>query len=779
MSFKYRFGLLFEQLFNYKSYLVILTIIMVLMPSLDTVCRYYHEREIFDNGAESEEDRIELISGVNVTQIINIEGVIKSISIVIDAMKRQNHGSFSIDIWQDDNIMSETIFQMDKLALYKRIDIENKRADTFLLPVEIHNIKAGALQLRIRGIDGEIGKSVGLVMSRGLYFGACQTGEYLSPHEMNLRLVMEAETIPQLSIIRLCLFILLLILTVFAAKGIFRERISDRQMQLTAFTIIFVSICLHFPQYSFFAEPVFETGLEYFPQASLFGLQSLLLPDYTYLAFLPRLINFLVIDIFQQSRWAFVFTYMISIGIVSFICSFFSSSFFSSYMKKEFRFMCCLLLGITDIVLYKDGSSVVILNIAYLGLFFIFFSSLIINNISKSGYIGISLAGFIFCISKGLYIVLLPVSVIMITINILKRQWKLLPYFLSITIGTLIQLRFTMLYNSAWKFAPDISLFTIISSFPSTFLNFTNDFTKALFSSNFPSALYSGYILHSFSIIIISILIVISLKQIISKSITTRESIVIIASLLIGFGSIYFAVLAHPANYLETTLSNLPAQWHIHSHIFTYICFTIIAVMFFSYILHINNGHLIFCIIFTLFAIPRLPSIDKNIYGMTASNWSQYYKLTEKKSYAVPQWDGTRFMFRDAKIFYIGSGSDKFDDNRWQIFAKPILISHVEDADNAGYFIDISAHREDFLHKRIIALYCSKLYVMQNGKIRAIVKNIFGDTIADIQAVTNNDSKYLGFLLEMPAEEIAVIEFVDDSGAHIDLEYDFYVAVTM
>lgn len=211
-------------------------------------------------------------------------------------------------------------------------------------------------------------------------------------------------------------------------------------------------------------------------------LQNILITDAGYLPLCQRLLTLLVYKIFKLSPYIGVYVLQIGAYLISgMIMSFFIKKEFSDTVDTDMRYMFCLILMM---MLISDETGVFINFMTYgICILFLYF---VVDSMKWSlrEYILLCVWGCLSCLSKGVYVTILPfmlVCTVLFFKNYNKRDW----IFVGVTsIGALLQLIYYLLRGVNWIDAADSGnvenyylklIFGILVDTPSAMLSIFTD----------------------------------------------------------------------------------------------------------------------------------------------------------------------------------------------------------------------------------------------------------------------------------------------------------------
>ncbi len=401
---------------NPKTYLALLLIALALMPALDATVRYFYHKETYNNHQEQVAEAVELTGGREFIQKIHIKGLFTRLAVCLDTYGRENSGEMEISIIKDGRQIHSRTVPMSSLKAGRHM----LELGGWWKPWHVQ----GPVELKIRAKGGPAGGSAGLVLSNGLYFGRLTHGGQTLQKNLFLGL-------PPLSLIRLGLFIALVILVQLAAVSIFSPRPNERRLFWLAFFIVLLGLCHKFPPLTFMAEPYHEAGSNFFKLTAEYPWrESVFIKDFTYWPLFQRLISKFYMKVIGRDEWAFLFMYMTMTALLAAACSMFCLKAYGRYMKKEFRFICCVFLGLTPMV--SSLGAMFFINAVYFGLLYLFMIVMLdLNALSRRVYM-LVLFSCVVCISKAHYILLMPFALACLAYCLIRRTNRRLGLFAAV-----------------------------------------------------------------------------------------------------------------------------------------------------------------------------------------------------------------------------------------------------------------------------------------------------------------------------------------------------------
>ena len=379
---------------------------------------------------------------------------------------------------------------------------------------------------------------------------------------------------------------------------------------------------------------------------------------------------------------------------------------------------------------------------------------------------------FLLTLSKFLYVVLLPISVVLLVF-----MWKKLANREKICLGlvslaSVIQILYTYIHVKDWKITDEsvtwkiVGRGTVVNLRPtsqlkiSEFMNTVLHQTVQQFINIFNSGVDSSENILNLNILhlIIFLIVLIFLIRLVIR-IRSRESVIILCLLGIVFGIPSINALSRIWNGdFELWNSSIGAIHTWHSILIKVSILSILVLM--PYITTKNsrlrktdiNRYLSYILI--AFLIIRFsPFKDNAIFknDEMASDWSIYSKFYDLKKYLIPV--EPYFISENEKISYIGKKSENFA---------------IENFQGKKYFFDELANTEaitgiNLPHPmKIEYLYVKRARDYNFGKTRVIGYNQKGERVLDLLQLNKSEKAYVGFHNTGLKVEVSRLEFVTE-----------------
>ncbi len=744
---------------NYKMYIVILLAILVIMPNLDAVFRNRSIRETYNSESNGTEDTLEISKNVHIEQKINIDSKINKLQMQFDTFNRINNGKIEIIIRQNGN---EYKTYMDMST------IESKK----WYEIDVSNLQEGRASILVNGVDGERGTSVSLLMTNQCLFG----GLYINNEAENKNIVINVETeaIHPLTYMRIGILLIIFILFCLSVKYIYKddEEKSSFKLYLISIGIIVLTICIKYPADTFWAEPYYETGSNFFQQTYERGFRgSLFLDDAGYWPLFPRLISMFVIYILKQNHYAIVMMQFCSTIFLAMVCSRFCLKIYSKYFEKEIRFLMSLVIGLSGLIVY--GQTTKFINFSYVGILLIIFNFLIdFNKLSRKQFIYILVTSII-VLSKGQYVVIVPIMIFAIVISLLKRNKRVFLYSISVLIFVSPQVLYLYKNMGSWGMGNEKIVDTLPTGFINALYYYVQSIARVIIPYDIKSVL-NGFIFNSIGIILLLLLLVYFLYNLKNSKIN-KVHMILLGTLMLGYGSLLLICLT--LNEFKTKVSWSDSIPIICSRTTVFSIISVVICIFLAVSL-IENRKIKQIVIMTILGIMTIQCSIIPVYSpgnvWERSNWGNYYKMLEKESYVIPL-NGVRFIEKNGEVLYIGI-KDRVDESYWNYTYGGKLVKELSNEIKVTDNID-TGDIENFNSKSITSVYVSKYGIKQNNNITMILLDKYGEELKRVNAMPVNDRIQLGFILDKPISGVSKIKFIDDDGTNFGIKPEVYIGI--
>ena len=380
---------------------------------------------------------------------------------------------------------------------------------------------------------------------------------------------------------------------------------------------------------------------------------------------------------------------------------------------------------------------------------------------------------FLLTLSKFLYVVLLPISVVLLVF-----MWKKLANREKICLGlvslaSVIQILYTYIHVKDWKITDEsvtwkiVGRGTVVNLRPtsqlkiSEFMNTVLHQTVQQFINIFNSGVDSSENILNLNILhlIIFLIVLIFLIRLVIR-IRSREGVIILCLLGVAFGIPSINALSRIWNGdFELWSSSIGAINIWHSILIKVSILSILVLI--PYIITKNsilrktdiNRYLSYILI--AFLIIRFSPFKNNTVFNSdemASDWSIYSKFYDSKKYLIPV--EPYFISENEKISYIGKKSENFAIENFQgkkYFSNELANTEVITGINLPHPMKIEY------------LYVKRARDYNFRKTRVIGYNQKGERVLDLLQLNKSEKAYVGFHNTGLKVEVSRLEFVTEN----------------
>ena len=682
----------------------------------------------------------EIIRGSSFQERIYLPKHVKKYGVMFATYRRKNTGKIKIEITQGNKKSSEIV----DVAKIKDNDYHY---------LNIRGLKPGEAVLRVEGIDGTIGNAVSMHKTADImYSEMIQNGEPSQRSFVQKILFSEYNGTVKGQIIFTILSVLCYI---YFLSLLWDEERNSRKIYMTTVLMIYLVVASRAPFLTFRVEPFAEQIFNFLYNARTYGIiKNLTLMEGGYLPLFHRIIALLIVKLGFNAKITVYLMSNVAVLVVGMMVSVFMLKPYRKYGDVFYRFVVCMVFGAFGISSTYIETHMFI-TMAYLNIVLLFYISLLdFKKMKRSRYILLMVLVFLLTLSKFLYVVLLPISVVLLVF-----MWKKLANREKICLGlvslaSVIQILYTYRNRKLW-INGDEPKFNIIEAanvvIHQTVQQFINIFNSGIDSSENILNLNILYLIIFLIVLIFLIRLVIRIRS--------RESVIILCLLGIVFGIPSINALSRIWNGdFELWNSSIGAINTWHSILIKVSMLSILVLM--PYITTKNsrlrktdiNRYLSYILI--AFLIIRFsPFKDNAIFknDEMASDWSIYSKFYDLKKYLIPV--EPYFISENEKISYIGKKSENFA---------------IENFQGKKYFFDELANTEaitgiNLPHPmKIEYLYVKRARDYNFGKTRVIGYNQKGERVLDLLQLNKSEKAYVGFHNTGLKVEVSRLEFVTE-----------------
>ena len=698
-----------------------------------------------DREAESKQYELdlvgEIIRGSSFQERIYLPKHVKKYGVMFATYRRKNTGKIKIEITQGSRKNSEIV----DVAKIKDNDYHY---------LNIRGLKPGEAVLRVEGIDGTIGNAVSMHKTADImYSEMIQNGE---PSQRSFVQKISFSEYNGTVKGQIIFTILSVLCYIYFLSLLWDEERNSRKIYMTTVLLIYLVVASRAPVLTFRVEPFAEQIFNFLYNARTYGIvKNLTLMEGGYLPLFHRIIALLIVKLGFNAKITVYLMSNVAVLVVGMMVSVFTLKAYRKYGDVFYRFVVCMVFGAFGISsTYIETHTFI--TMAYLNIVLLFYISLLdFKKMKRSRYILLMVLVFLLTLSKFLYVVLLPISVVLLVF-----MWKKLANREKICLGlvslaSVIQILYTYRNRKLW-IKGDEPKFSIIEAanvvIHQTVQQFINIFNSRVDSSE---NILNLNILH----LIIFLIVLIFLIRLVIR-IRSREGVIILCLLGIVFGVPSINALSRIWNGdFELWSSSIGAINTWHSILIKVSVLSILILLL--YIIKtekISNKNLIlkkymFSIVIIFLIIRFSPFKNEVIYrnNEIASDWSIYSKFYDSKKYLIPV--EPYFISENEKTSYIGKNSGTFA---------------VENFQGEKYFFDELANTEaitgiNLPHPmKIEYLYVKRARDYNFGKTRVIGYNHKGERVLDLLQLNKSEKAYVGFHNTGLKVEVSRLEFVTE-----------------
>ena len=711
------------------------------------------ENKVIEEKVENTTDgisEISLTSGVVLKQYVsNLLGKPNKLNIKIKN-KSDNEGSFTIRAIQNENKIEWNI---------QGIDCNEKD----FITLNLSGLKSGDFLLYITAKESSTDKSVRLLSSGDKRFGKLEYNNTTNNNNLCMSLDLSKEYVFHKQ--QLALFITLVVTLLIAIGNVIYY---DNDI----LTFIFVSIsaflvyCIRYPIYFLDAQPILESGSNFFLQTYERGFEkSFFLEDFVYWPLFTRLLSDVVVLLFKQRKLAMLIINIMGVLIVVLNCSLINLKVFRVGLNKYERLVLSLIFSFTP--LFSTGEFICFHNSSYWNFILVTLLLTVDWNSLKSYTYVIAILSTIMLVSKIAFIVMLPIYFLIFVFIVVNKQVKnqkrLIWYLIISAFLSLISLiyGYTLMKKLGYLRGEDGTFGErVIDVIRQTVLYYY----RALYvpiESIFKVQNIDSYLLLSLLIILTvfaSMWIASNgiVKYLRSKNIENAwDELIMLFYLMLSVATAGFLVYTNKGLALNIRELYI-GYFSLERKNFIIVVEAIIYfVMFLKYIFKSKNIALVVSVM--IMSMLMMVPFDIDTTSTTLSNWSEQYKELYRSSYAIPIADGTDFfMLKDAFVGYVGGDNSRFTgEYNYMYTAK--TIKQI-DASKIIYTLDLS-DVDKVQNRNILEIYARKSAILQSPESYVLVKDKNGEVIAKVDALFSKDRQALSYILPDGIKNIGSLEF--------------------
>ena len=695
--------------------------------------------------------RLSLVPGTVIKQNLNVQGQSQYAYIQIEN-KEDNTGNFTIRVVQR---QKEIEWKM------QGVDCNNKDS----IPLDLSDLSPGAFSLYIVAQEGEGEESVVVLTSDQVRFGLLEeNGETLGNKNllMSLELSKERDYYKQ----QIVLFILLTVVLVAVMINVSRDRHNDKVTFVFVTVSTFLLCCIKNPTYFLDAQPIFETGSNFFLQTYERGFwKSLFLEDFVYLPLFTRLISDIIVLLFHQRKWAMLLLNGMGGMIVALNCGWINLKIFRINLGKYERLMLSLVFGLSSLFNFAPLFS--LHNSGYWN--FILLTLIFTvdwNGLKRYQYVLI-LFSTVMILSKISFITLFPIYLailgFLLVTREIRQQKRLVIYLVLGICMIIISIGYT--YNLISKGGYFVNHETV---FGERILNVIKQTPLYYYRTLYTPIMYifREQVINPYIFMVILLMLTVfvfvwlctnALKKYRQNKeiIDAQEELIMILYLFLSYLTAAFLVYTDQ----ETSLSIgtlLSASFPYERKNFIIL---IEIVFFLSMILRYICKHkdvrigIMVCFAVGLFLLPF--SVESNSWMLT--DWSKYYKELYRSNYVIPVQTGIDlFVQKNAFAGYIG-GDDSRYTGEYNFIYSAKTIKEI-DADKIIYAVELS-DADKLKDRDILEIYARKNAVLQSSESYVLIKDRDGNLIGRVDATFSEDRQSIGYILPDGIKNIGSLEF--------------------
>ena len=640
------------------------------------------------------------------------------------------------------------------------VDCNNKNS----IELDLTDLSQGEFFLYIDTSYTDADKSVKVLSSSDTRFGKLEeNNNIISDKNLCMSLDLSKENvyyIPQMTA-----FIFMSIVLLLAVVNVNRCKQNDKLTFILVAIAAFLVYSIKSTMFSLDAQPVHETGSNFFLQTYEQGfLGSLFVPDYVYWPLFTRFISDIIVLILRQRKWA-ILLLNCSGGIIAALnCGLINLKVFRINLGKYERFLLSLIFGLSP--LFVTDELLNFHNSAYWN--FILLTLLLTvdwSKIKRNQFI-LALSSSLMILSKIVFVVMLPVYLIILGFLIIKKEVKankgLFVYLILDTCMTLLSVTYTYILLSRWKYFNDSigfgeRLITVIKQVPLYYFRTLYVPIKYLFNIQN----INPYVFVTLATAVTVLLIVWISANGIKKYSENKNiknawyELMMLFYLLISIATA--GILVYTNKDMVINVDKLFTDDFVYgrTNFIIIIEAMIFVTMLLRYIFKSKNIVVGIVVSFAslLFLVPF--SITTGTYVL--SNWTQQYRELYRSSYSIPVVTGRDlFVLKNSYVGYIGGNSNRYTGEYNYIYSSK-TIKEI-DPNKILYSIDLS-DIDKIKNRNILEIYARKSAILQSPESYVLLKDKDGEPIAKVDATYSEDCQALSYFLPDGIKNIGSLEF--------------------
>ena len=727
----------------------LLILVCILIPIFNTINSSKIINEEVKNSTENTTS-IPLVSGNPLKQNINILGKVKKIHINIEN-RDDNEGSFTILAVQDKKKIEWNL---------QGVDCNNKDS----IELNLTDLLQGEIYIYIDTSYTDADKSVKVLSSNDTRFGKLEENNSIVSNK-NLCMTLDVSKEDIYYIPQMTVFIFMSIALLLAVVNVNRCKQNDKLTFILVTIAAFLLYSIKSTMFSLDAQPVHETGSNFFLQTyeqGFFG--SLFVPDYVYWPLFTRFISDIIVLILRQRKWA-IFLLNCSGGIIAALnCGLINLKVFRINLGKYERFILSLIFGLSP--LFATDELLHFHNSAYWN--FILLTLLLTvdwNKMKKYQFI-LALGSSLMILSKIVFVVMLPVYLIILGFLIIKKEVKankrLFAYLILDIFMTLLSVTYTYILLSRWRYFNDSigfgeRLITVIKQVPLYYFRTLYVPIRYLFNIQNINP-YVFVIVATAVTVLLAVWIAGNGIKKYSENKNIKNAwyeLMMLFYLLISIATA--GILVYTNKDLVINVDTLFTDDFVYGR--TNFIIVIEVMIFVTMLLRyvFKNKDIVVGIIVSfaslLFLVPF--SITPSTYVL--SNWAQQYRELYRASYSIPVVTGSDlFVLKNSYVGYIGGDRNRYTGEYNYIYSSK-TIKEI-DPNKILYSIDLS-DIDKIKNRNILEIYVRKSAILQSPESYVLVKDKNGEVIAKVDALFSKDRQALSYILPDGIKDIGSLEF--------------------
>ncbi len=732
-----------------KILFALLILICVLVPVFNTVNSSKTIKEELKNYTENMSS-IPLISGKSLKQNVNIFGKAKKLYINIEN-RDNNEGNFIIRAVQGKKKIEWNV---------QGIDCNNKDS----IELGLTDLSSGEFFLYIDTDYTDADKSVRVLSSEDTRFGKFEeSGKIISDENLCMSLELSKEQayyIPQM-----IAFVLLSIVLILAIVNVVRSKNNDKLIFILVAVAAFLVYSIRNTMFSLDAQPIHETGSNFFLQTYERGfVGSFLISDYVYWPLFTRLISDVIVLLLKQRKWAILFLNC-SAGIIAALnCGLINLKVFRINLGKYERFVLSLIFGLSP--LFTTDELLHFHNCAYWN--FILLTLLLTidwNKIKKYQFV-LALGSSLMILSKIVFVVMLPVYLVVLVFLIVKKNIKANKRFVLYLVLNICMTMLSVVYT--YILLSRVNYFNNTVGFGERLVDVIKQVPLYYFRTLYVPIkyLFSGQNINPYVFIIVATSTTVLLAVWIAgngvnkycKNNDIKDAWYELMMLFYLLLSIITAgILVYTNKDMAMNIDTLFTDDFVYGR--TNFIIIIEAMIFITMLLKyiFKSKDIVSSIVISFASLLFLVPFDISPSMYRLSNWSQQYRELYRTGYSIPVVSGgDLFMLKNAYTGYIGGDDSRYKGEYNYIYSSK-TIKEI-DSNKIVYSVDLS-DVEKIKDRDILEVYARKSIVLQSSDSYVLIKDINGNVIAKVDAVSGKDRQSLSYFLPDGIKNIGSLEF--------------------